>query len=386
MSRKIFFLISLLFTFSNNAFAQGDTLVSDTIVKKKLSFRDPQDGSFDVSSFLLDHKGVLPVVIPITEPAIGYGAALSVLYFHHRKKKYDSYVPPDVTGVIGLYTANKTWGAGGMHLHTFGENRVRTTSVFLKPDINYKYYGNNSEFLNKYPINVNMDSWLFMQRAQVRLAETQFYIGATYTFLKSDISLGKTGNSIIDAILDKLNTSSIISTVKPMLIFDNRDNIFTPTKGINSELSYTYSAGWLGADEDYGTIHTDFYGYFPIGANLYSSWRFNGSYMVGDAPFYAYPFVSLRGIAAMRYQSDNVLVGETEWRYNFYKRWSLLGFSGAGKAFQAFDNFDNTNWVFNVGTGFRYKLARALGAHMGTDFAWGNGKDFAFYVVFGSSW
>ena len=389
MCSKILSPFTILFAFiifGINANAQDNSLISDTIVKPKLSFRDPYDGAFDVSSFLLEHKGVLPVIIPITEPAVGYGGAAAILYFHHRKKKYDSYVPPDVTGGIGLYTANKTWGAGAVHLHTFGENRVRTLSVFLKADINYKYYGNNSELLNKYPITVNMDSWLFMQRAQVRLAETQIYLGATYTFLKSDISLGKTGNSLVDAILAKLNTNSIVSTIKPMLIFDNRDNIFTPTKGINTEVSYTYSGHWLGADDEFGIIHTNFYGYFPIAKKLYSGWRFNGSYMVGDAPFYVYPFISLRGIPAMRYQSSNVLVGETEWRYNFYKRWSIIGFSGTGKAFQAFDNFDDIDWVFNVGTGFRYKLARALGAHMGTDFAWGNGKDFAFYIVFGSSW
>ncbi len=389
MNSKILIRVTLLYVliaFGNYAIAQRDTLDSDTIAKPKLSFRDNHDGAFDVSSFLLEHKGVLPVIIPITEPAVGYGGAAAILYFHQRKKKYDSYVPPDISGVIGLYTANNTWGAGALHMHTFGENRVRTISIFMKPNINYKYYGNNSEILNKYPITVKMDSWLLLQRAQVRLAATQIYLGATYTFLKSDISLGRTGNDIVDAILDRLNKSSKISTIKPMLIFDNRDNIFTPTKGINAELSYTYSAHWIGADDNYGTAHTDFYGYFPIVKKLYSGWRFNGSYMVGDAPFYAYPFVSLRGIPAMRYQSDNVLVGETEWRYNFYKRWSIIGFSGVGKAFQAFDNFDDINWVYNVGTGFRYKLARALGAHMGADFALGNGKDFAFYVVFGSSW
>ena len=54
--------------------------------KNKISFRDPVDGAFDVSSFLLEHNGVLPIIFPITEPAVGYGAGLAVLYFHNRKK------------------------------------------------------------------------------------------------------------------------------------------------------------------------------------------------------------------------------------------------------------------------------------------------------------
>lgn len=385
----IVFVLCFAGTFSG--MGQNDSIQNNKKTKKKISFRYPEDNAFDVSSFLLEHKGIMPVIMPITEPAVGYGGSAIFLYFHTRKKKYDTYVPPDISGVAGLYTQNKTWGVGAFHMHTFGENRVRTITAFAKPDIRFKYYGNNSDFLNKYPIKVNLKSWLFYQKAQVRLAESNFYAGASYTFLRSEIGLDTItrdipGRPIFNYIIRKLNTNSTISTIKPMIIFDNRDNIFTPTKGIEAEISVNYSAKWLGADDNYYTGHTKFYGYFPIVPKLYSGWRFKGSYLFGDAPFYAYPFVSLRGIPAMRYQSDNVLEAETEWRYNFYKRWSVLGFSGVGKAFQDLDSFNDIEFSYNIGTGFRYELARALGTHMGLDFAWGNARDFAFYVVFGSSW
>ncbi len=44
--------------------------------------RDPNDGQLDMSDTLLWHKGVLPVPAIITEPAIGYGFGLALLYFH----------------------------------------------------------------------------------------------------------------------------------------------------------------------------------------------------------------------------------------------------------------------------------------------------------------
>ena len=109
--------------------------------KKKLSFKDHEDGAFDLSQFLLEANGVLPVFIPITEPAVGYGAGAALLYFHKRKKKYDSYVPPSVSGVAGVYTENKTWGVGALHRQIFGENRVRTVTAVLKADLRIKYYG-----------------------------------------------------------------------------------------------------------------------------------------------------------------------------------------------------------------------------------------------------
>ena len=72
-----------------NSFGQIDSIQK----KKKLSFKDSEDGAIDLSQFLLEANGVLPVVIPITEPAVGYGGGAALLYFHKRKKKYDSYVP-----------------------------------------------------------------------------------------------------------------------------------------------------------------------------------------------------------------------------------------------------------------------------------------------------
>ena len=88
----------------------------------------------------------------------------------------------------------------------------------------------------------------------------------------------------------------------------------------------------------------------------------------------------------MRYQGDNTMVAETEWTFNVYKRWSLVAFTGGGKAFNDFTNFGSFDWAYTFGTGFRYNVARVLGVNMGADFALGNGRDFAFYIVFGSSW
>ena len=93
----LFFCLMMITGYSN---AQSDS----TKTKKKLSFKDPEDGALDLSQFLLEANGVLPVIIPITEPAVGYGGGAAILYFHKRKKQYSTYVPPNVSGLMGLYT------------------------------------------------------------------------------------------------------------------------------------------------------------------------------------------------------------------------------------------------------------------------------------------
>jgi hypothetical protein len=57
-----------------------------------------------------------------------------------------------------------------------------------------------------------------------------------------------------------------------------------------------------------------------------------------------------------------------------------------GNAFSDFGQFGKGDWAWNIGSGFRYQVARLLGVNMGMDFALGNGEEFAFYIVFGTSW
>ncbi len=60
-------------------------------------FTDPEDGSFDASEYVLDHEGVLPVPIIITEPAVGYGGTA------RSKDELFSLFGPDAAIARGLY-------------------------------------------------------------------------------------------------------------------------------------------------------------------------------------------------------------------------------------------------------------------------------------------
>ena len=42
---------------------------------------DPDDGQFDLSDYLRKYRGLLPVPIIVTEPALGYGGGLAALWF-----------------------------------------------------------------------------------------------------------------------------------------------------------------------------------------------------------------------------------------------------------------------------------------------------------------
>ena len=60
------------------SFSAGQSIASQML--KELI--DPKDGQIDTTSFLSSRYGFTPVPIIITEPAIGYGGGMSLVYLH----------------------------------------------------------------------------------------------------------------------------------------------------------------------------------------------------------------------------------------------------------------------------------------------------------------
>ncbi len=53
-----------------------------------------------MSNWLLDRDGLLPVHIIVTEPAVGYGGGLALVYFHDKVGSRRGS-PPSVSAVAG---------------------------------------------------------------------------------------------------------------------------------------------------------------------------------------------------------------------------------------------------------------------------------------------
>ncbi|MEI9947545.1 MAG: hypothetical protein WDO74_00805 [Pseudomonadota bacterium] len=102
---------------------------------------------------------------------------------------------------------------------------------------------------------------------------------------------------------------------------------------------------WLGGDNNFVRAGLTAIQYVPLPHSFYFGLNLQGSASFGDAPFYAQPYVSLRGVPVMRYQGEEVLSLEGELRWQFWKRFSILGFVGAGNAWNDFEKLDNSQGV-----------------------------------------
>jgi len=374
MKRIFSFLLLLIVIINLNSFGQESR-------KSFSAFRDSLDDAIDISDWLINKKGVLIIPSIITEPAVGYGLVGSAVYFHSAYSTKKG--PPDMTGILGGGTQNGTWLAGAFHLGFWNHDKIRYMGAVVRTYANIGFYGSgNLETSNNESVNLNLDAWFIAQQMKFRLGESDFFLGGRYIYLK-------TNNTFAIPIqvpdFEGIQFKSNLSEVSAVINYDSRNNIFTPTRGLFADLTGTYSDTWMGGEDLYGRISAKFIGYLPANNKLVVGIRHESNYSLGNVPFYARPIVNLRGAPLMKYQDKNTMVMEVELNWNVYKRWYVSGFTGMGNAFSDFSSYDKGKSVTSVGSGFRYLIARKLGAQMGMDFA-KSSNDFAFYLVFGCAW
>jgi len=374
MKELLKYILAILFTvvifIPTNIFAQE---------KEQSVFIDTLDNHLDLSNYLLDLNGFLPIVSPITEPAVGYGATVAGLFFIPKEKtEKQIFQIPDIVGVMGGLTQNGTWFGGAGYFGFWNEDKIRYRGVVGYGDVNLTYYGSGN--FGDYSVEFNLKGYFFLQQAIFRLGDSRFFLGGRYQL--SRITTSTTTESKLPPSLDRdfELTNSGIGIISE---FENYNNVFSPTEGLRVNLTYDQYLKAIGSDRDYGQFTFFTHYYVPLKNYWIAGFRIESQLSTGDSPFYMLPFIQLRGIPSMRYQGDMTALIETEQLFMLSRRWGVVGFAGVGKTY----NYDSNNELkaWNAGTGFRYLIARSLGLMMGLDVARGP-EDWAVYVVFGSSW
>jgi len=359
--------------------------------KKHISLKDSIDGKLDLSDYIIDANGFVPIPMIITEPALGgFGGAIIPVFIRKNPPYLDSMkgqlvttpVAPDITGGIGLYTLNNTWAALAFRSGVLVKSRIKYVIGGGYVNLNMAFYRTFSQFGEK-KLNFHFEITPFYLQAIKRIRFSHWYAGFKYLFLHTDVRYQ--GDSSLEAFGKPFESKSTISQLGVIIELDNRDNIFTPDRGIKLHVDAVYSGNSLGSDYDYWKLNYYMYAYAPLSKKIIGGLRIDGRQAFGDPPFYMLPYIDMRGIPAVRYQGNVDILSEAEMRWDIVKRWSIMTYAGAGKAFDEWNKFDDADWAWSYGTGFRYLLARKFKLRVGIDVA--HGPDaWAYYIVFGSNW
>lgn len=357
--------------------------------KKHISVKDSLDGAFDLSDYIIYAHGFIVVPTVITEPALGgIGGAIVPVFLKKHAPVVDEngkkrFINPDITGGIGMYTGNKSWMVGAFRSGTLIKPKILYRVMAGYGDMNLSFYANNRPNLPDQEFKLNFKSTIFYTQWLKQFNNPKWSAGPQYLFLNSKINLPDV--NLPPPFVQPKDIKSTISQLGAAIQFDGRDNIFTPDKGIRLQSDFFWSDNILGSDYDAWRVNLSAIGFYPLTKKLIGGLRIEGEQAFGNPPFYLLPGINLRGVPAARYQGKTSIVTEAELRWDFYRRWSIMGYGGLASAFNDWDQAFEKPVVYSYGTGFRYLLARKFKLRMGVDVAKGP-EDWAYYIVFGSNW
>lgn len=220
--------------------------------------------------------------------------------------------------------------------------------------------------------------------ASYRFGDRPLWLGLRYANMRTTVDPSGATPSGTPAIPGTDRYLDLVA-LTPSLTFDTRDNLFTPIRGGYLDLSIPVFRTALGADRDFERATLTGITFRPLTHSLFFGARGTVRTSSNGTPFFLRPFIVLHGVEALRYQGEQAAEIETELRWQFHRRFSLVGFGGAGAARIDADERRRQQSVATGGAGLRYLLAREHGLHMGLDLAFGP-DDPILYVVFGSAW
>lgn len=341
---------------------------------------------------------VIPIPMFITEPAIGYGLGLAVGYFHKqpgddipikddlspayttgtppgsdgdRKSKR----PPTITGIAGAYTDNGTWAVGLGHSAAWKRDRIRYQGLLAWADVNSTFY------FRGVPFDFNIEGGILYQNIRFRLGEGDFFLGGKLSYLNANGRF-TLGEGAPDGFFERDNNDSGLGF---QAVWDTRDNTMTPDAGQFFEAVLWRFDDAIGGNYDYWKGELKLLSFHPFAEQFILGFRFEAKAVDGDPPLWAYPWISIRGIPALRYQNEIAGAIETELRWNIFPRWAVLGFVGVGASRGDSSRYEDETGIVAGGIGGRWLFRPEDSLWVGVDIAHGPEDTYA-YIQVGHAW
>ncbi len=125
-----------------------------------------------------------------------------------------------------------------------------------------------------------------------------------------------------------------ISGIGPGLLFDTRDNILFPSRGVMADLSFKAHSRGIGSTSNFARYVADVATYHPLTNRTTLALNYVLSLTTGTAPFSALSFLGGnkrgRGFYEGRYRDDNLAMLQAEVRQHVWWRLGVVAFGSVG--------------------------------------------------------
>ena len=210
-----------------------------------------------------------------------------------------------------------------------------------------------------------------------------FYAGLQYDFEHSKITEVEPGG-ILDTGDIVGSGGGTISGLGILLVKDNRDNKFFPTKGTLLHLQASLFFRAIGSDYNFQKYNFDYRQYMTVFSKHVLALQENVSITSGYVPFQWLSALggpwAMRGYIQGRFRDKNAIFLQMEYRVPLIWRLSAAGFVGYGDVAAKLKAFKLNDFKISGGLGIRYQVNRKSGTNVRLDFGFAKGN-FGVYAM-----
>ncbi len=273
-------------------------------------------------------------------------------------KKPDT--PPSAVMLHGEWSTNKSWMA-------FAFGQLYLFDDFLRVFVGAGYLDNNFQTFQNIG-DGTLAEIPFESKGPVFFLSPLFkvykklYIGPSVQLAKLKVTFDLPDGSTSQET-DNANA------LGAALVYDSKDNQYNPSNGLTAAIRYVNVPGWMGNDSIYNKITMIGNYYWRIDRSKVLASRLFANVGLGTVPFSGQTYVGnndLRGYTKGEYRGNQVYAIQSEFRWNFYRKWGMVGFFGLAMT------VDPTSQVLPAGGGgIRYKVVPKYNINAGIDAAVG---------------
>lgn len=312
-----------------------------------------------------------------SDTKFGLGLVAAGLY---RTDPSDSILPPSNVSLYGDVSSVGFYmlGVRGNHIAPKGRYRIDYHLYFYSFPADF--WGIGYEMGDNDANKSDMKRW--QAQAEVsflfRVADN-FYIGPMASY---DYVIGK--HIERPELLQGMDQHTWNVGAGVSLVYDNRDNLTNPHRGIYLNINQMFRPGFMGNDYAFSTTAFRFDAYQRLGKGTVLAEDIGANLNFGNPSWGMMAELggthSMRGYYEGRYRDKHSLEATVELRQHVWKRNGIVVWVGAGTIFPKFSELRSKQILPNAGVGYRWEFKKNVNVRLDYGFGKSGQSGFLFNI------
>lgn len=312
-----------------------------------------------------------------SDTKFGLGLVAAGLY---RTDPNDSILPPSNVSLYGDVSSVGFYmlGVRGNHIAPKGRYRIDYHLYFYSFPADF--WGIGYEMGDNDANKSDMKRW--QAQAEVsflfRVADN-FYIGPMASY---DYVIGK--HIERPELLQGMDQHTWNVGAGVSLVYDNRDNLTNPHRGIYLNINQMFRPGFMGNDYAFSTTAFRFDAYQRLGKGTVLAEDIGANLNFGNPSWGMMAELggthSMRGYYEGRYRDKHSLEATVELRQHVWKRNGIVVWVGAGTIFPKFSTLRSKQILPNAGVGYRWEFKKNVNVRLDYGFGKSGQSGFLFNI------